>query len=146
MGGLALILQPSDARAHGIHRRQTPDWEKAVVELTGGRSADHVLEMVGGDNLGRSVSALAPGGRVTLIGVLDGFDMRFPVLPLFQTQGTIQGVLVGTRRGLEDFVRAVDALRLEPVVDATYSLREFPKALEHLDRGPFGKVVIRVRE
>lgn len=132
--------------AHGIHRHQTPDWEKAVVELTGGRGADHILEMVGGDNLGRSVSALAPGGRVTLIGVLDGFDMRFPVLPLFQTQGTIQGVTVGNRRGLEDFVRAVDALRLEPVVDATYALHEFPKALEHLDRGPFGKVVIRVRE
>ncbi|NTX09845.1 NAD(P)-dependent alcohol dehydrogenase [Myxococcus sp. CA056] len=132
--------------AHGIHRRQTPDWEKAVVELTGGRGADHILEMVGGDNLARSVSALAPGGRVTLIGVLDGFDMRFPVVPLFQTQGVIQGVLVGNRRGLENFVRAVDALRLEPVVDATYALREFPKALEHLDRGPFGKVVVRVRE
>ncbi|AGC48224.1 alcohol dehydrogenase [Myxococcus stipitatus DSM 14675] len=130
--------------AHGIHRRQTPDWEQAVLELTGGRGADVILEVVGGDNLGHSVRALASGGRIALIGVLEGFEVRFPAVPLFQTHGIIQGVMVGHRRGLEELVRAVDTLRLEPVVDATYALDAFPQALEHLDRGPFGKVVVRV--
>ncbi|WP_194869365.1 NAD(P)-dependent alcohol dehydrogenase [Myxococcus sp. AB025B] len=132
--------------AHGIHRRRTPDWEKEVLELTSGRGADQVLELVGGDNLGRSASALASGGRISLIGVLEGFDMRFPALPLLRSHGIIQGVLVGHRRGLEDLVRAVDTLRVAPVIDATYPLRDFPQALAHLDRGPFGKLVIRVRE
>jgi NADPH:quinone reductase-like Zn-dependent oxidoreductase len=67
------------------------------------------------------------------------------VLPLFQSQGVLQGIFVGHRRGLENLVRAVDQFELEPVVDAVYPLAEFPKALEHLDRGPFGKLVIRVR-
>ena len=131
--------------AHGIHRRHTPDWEKAVLEVTGGRGADHILELVGGDNLARSVGAIASGGRISLIGVLEGFETRFPVLPLFKTQALIQGILVGHRRGLEDLVRAVDTLALKPVVDAVYPLAELPQALEHLDRGPFGKLVIRVR-
>ncbi|MFY0567473.1 zinc-dependent alcohol dehydrogenase family protein [Archangium lansingense] len=131
--------------AHGIHRRHTPDWEKAVLELTRGEGADHILELVGGDNLARSVKALASGGRISLIGVLEGFEVRFPVLPLFQTHGVIQGILVGHRRGLENLVRAVDRLALKPVVDTVYPLADFPKALEHLDRGPFGKLVIRVR-
>lgn len=131
--------------AHGIHRHHTPDWEKAVLEVTGGRGADHILELAGGDNLARSVGAVAPGGRISLIGVMEGFEVRFPVVPLFQTQALIQGIFVGHRRGLEDLVRAVDTLALKPVVDAVYPLAELPQALEHLDRGPFGKLVIRVR-
>lgn len=130
---------------HGIHRHRTPDWDKVVLELTGGRGADHILELVGGDNLGRSANALAPGGRISLIGVLDGFENRFQVFPLLQSHGTIQGIFVGHRRGLEELVRAVDRLALKPVIDATYPFAELPAALDHLDRGAFGKLVIRVR-
>ena len=100
--------------AHGIHRRHTPDWEKAVLELTGGQGADHILELVGGDNLGRSAAALAPGGRISLIGVLEGFEGRFPVLPLFQTHGLIQGIFVGHRRGLERLAHRGRAARSNP--------------------------------
>ncbi|NMO19648.1 NAD(P)-dependent alcohol dehydrogenase [Pyxidicoccus fallax] len=131
--------------AHGIHRLHTPDWEKTVLELTQGRGADHILELVGGENLGRSARAIAPGGRISLIGVLEGFEARFQVVPLIQTQAIVQGIFVGHRRGLEELVSAVDRLALKPVIDAVYPLAEFPKALEHLDRGPFGKLVIRVR-
>ncbi|MFP2930749.1 zinc-dependent alcohol dehydrogenase family protein [Pyxidicoccus sp. 3LG] len=154
VGAKVIVLSGEEAKlarvkelgaAHGIHRRHTPEWDKTVLELTGGRGADHILEMVGGDNLGRSANALAPEGRISLIGVLEGFESRFPVFPLFQTFGTIQGIFVGHRRGLENLVRAVDRLALQPVVDAVYPLAELPAALEHLDRGPFGKLVIRVR-
>lgn len=131
--------------AHGLNRCHTPDWDAAVLELTGGRGADQVLELAGGDNLGRSVKALAPGGRISLIGVLEGFGVSFPTVPLMQRHGIIRGVFVGHRRGLEELVRAVDTLALKPVVDTVYPLAEFPKALEHLDRGPFGKLVVRVR-
>ncbi|WNZ61582.1 NAD(P)-dependent alcohol dehydrogenase [Myxococcus sp. MxC21-1] len=128
--------------AHGIHRRHTPEWHTAVLELTRGAGADHILELVGGENLGRSVRALASDGRVSLIGVFEGFESRFPVQPLFLSSGVIQGIFVGHRRGLENLVRAVDRLALKPVVDTVYSLDALPTALEHLDRGPFGKLVI----
>lgn len=131
--------------AHGLNSRHTPDWDKAVLELTGGQGADHILEVVGGENVARSANAIASGGRISLIGVLEGFDSRLPTLPMLQTQATVQGILVGHRRGLEALARAVDALELEPVIDAVYPLAGFPKALEHLDRGPFGKLVVRVR-
>ncbi|MCP3135943.1 zinc-dependent alcohol dehydrogenase family protein [Pyxidicoccus xibeiensis] len=154
MGAKVIVLSGDEGKlararalgaAHGIHRRHTPDWDKAVLELTQGQGADHILELVGGDNLARSANALASHGRISLIGVLEGFESRFPVLPMLQTFGVIQGILVGHRRGLESLVRAVDQLALKPVIDASYPLSELPAALEHLDRGPFGKLVIRVR-
>jgi NADPH:quinone reductase-like Zn-dependent oxidoreductase len=128
----------------GINRRSTPDWPQAVKDLTAGRGADHVLEMVGGENLNRSLDALAPNGRVSVIGVLEAFDYKFDAVPLFRNQATLQGIFVGPRRSLEAFARAVDQQRLKPVIDAEYGFSDLPRALDHLDQGSFGKVVIRV--
>jgi NADPH:quinone reductase-like Zn-dependent oxidoreductase len=129
--------------AHGIDR-SSEDWVEAVYRLTGDRGADHILETVGGAQLGRSIEAAAMGGRISVIGVLEGFEVSGPVGPLLLKGLTLKGIGVGHRRALEDFVRAVDRLKLRPTVDARYKFAELPKALDHLDRGPFGKIVIEL--
>ena len=129
---------------HGIDRSETPDWDRVAREMTGGRGADHVFELAGGDNLGASLRALRQGGRISLIGTLDGYNMSLPSIPAFIGRPTIQGIGVGHRRALEDLVRAVDALGLKPVVDTVYAFDELPAALAHLERGAFGKVVVKV--
>jgi NADPH:quinone reductase-like Zn-dependent oxidoreductase len=128
---------------HGINRRKE-DWVEAVYRLTGDRGADHILEIVGGAHLGRALQAAAVFGRVSLIGVLEGFEISGHFAPLALKHLTVEGIQVGHRRGLEDFVRAADRTGLKPVVDAEYDLADLPAALDYLARGPFGKVVIRV--
>lgn len=54
----------------------------------------------------------------------------------------IQGIGVGHRRALEDFVRAVDVTELKPVIEHRYRFNQLAQALEHLDRGAFGKIVL----
>ena len=56
---------------------------------------------------------------------------------------TIQGISVGHRRALEAMVRAIDVNALQPVVDAEYGIDEVSQAFAHLERGAFGKVVVR---
>jgi NADPH:quinone reductase-like Zn-dependent oxidoreductase len=129
---------------HGIDRNATPDWERVARELTGGRGVDHVFELAGGENLGASLRALRQGGRISLIGTLDGYSMSLPSIPSFLGRPTIQGIGVGHRRALEDLVRAVDTLELKPVVDTVYAFDPLPAALAHLERGAFGKVVVSV--
>jgi NADPH:quinone reductase-like Zn-dependent oxidoreductase len=77
-------------------------------DLTDGRGANHILEMAGGDNLHRSIQAIAPGGRISVIGFLESNELRAPILPLLGSRASIVGVSVGPRRALEDMVRAVD--------------------------------------
>jgi len=36
----------------------------------------------------------------------------------------------------------VDAVNLQPVIDQVYRFDQLPQALDHLDRGPFGKIVL----
>lgn len=151
-GAEVIVVSRSDdklarARALGATRavsRQSGDWAAAVYELTQERGVDHIFETVGGANLGRSIEAAAIGGRIAVIGVHEGFEVSGPVGPLMLKGLTIQGIGVGHRRALEDMVRAVDRLALKPVVDARYPLAELPRALDHLDRGPFGKIVVEM--
>ena len=49
---------------------------------------------------------------------------------------------MGHRRALEDFVRAVDVTGLKPVIEHRYRFNQLEQALEHLDRGAFGKIVL----
>jgi NADPH:quinone reductase-like Zn-dependent oxidoreductase len=151
-GAEVIVVSGSDeklARAktlgatHGINRN-SENWVEAVYRLTDDRGADHIIETVGGAHLGRSIEAAAVGGRITIIGVLDGFEISGPVGPLMLKGLMVQGIGVGHRRALEDLVRTVDRLALKPVIDARYKLADLPAALDHLDRGPFGKIVIEV--
>ncbi|MFM0336672.1 zinc-dependent alcohol dehydrogenase family protein [Paraburkholderia fungorum] len=143
--GAAKLRRVSELGAtHGIDRSATPDWDRVAREMTGGRGVDHVFELAGGDNLGASLRALRQGGRISLIGTLDGYSMSLPSIPSFIGRPTIQGIGVGHRRAVEDLVRAVDALGLKPVVDTVYPFDELPAALAHVERGAFGKVVVKV--
>jgi NADPH:quinone reductase-like Zn-dependent oxidoreductase len=127
--------------AHALAREA--DWPAQVRALTGGRGADHVLETVGGDNLGRSMQALRPGGRVSVIGTLAGDTVSASVYDFLLGRATVQGISVGHRRALEDLVRAVDTTGLQPVIAGEYGADEVPAAFAHLRRGAFGKVVVR---
>lgn len=128
---------------HGVNRLKT-DWAQAVIDLTDGRGADHILELAGGANFDRSITAAAVRGQISVIGLLDGAELKGTVFPLLLKQLSVRGVVVGHRRALEDFVRFVDQHGLKPVIDREYAFADLRAALDHLDRGSFGKIVVRV--
>lgn len=124
--------------------RTTPDLAQAIRDLTGGRGADHVLETIGGPNLALSLDAAAPGGRVYMIGQITGTDLSGNTLHLARKRLVIEGIAVGNRRACDDMLRAVAAARLKPVIDSRFALADLPAALDRLDAGPFGKIVIDI--
>lgn len=120
------------------------DWVDAIYELTRNRGADHILEVIGGAHLGKSVQLAAVGGHICQIGALEGFDISAPAMPLMLKDVTIHGIGTGSRRALSRLVQAADQVGIKPVIDSRYAFDELPSAFEHLDKGPFGKVVIDV--
>ncbi len=134
--GKALALGASHVLA------RDSDWPEAVRQLTGGRGADQVLETVGGAKMAM-LQALAQGGRLSVIGVLAGGEISGSAYDAIRSRATIQGLSVGHRRALEDMVRAIDVNALQPVIAAEYSSDQVPEAFAHLERGAFGKVVVR---
>ncbi|MGI5127878.1 zinc-dependent alcohol dehydrogenase family protein [Pseudonocardia sp. CA-107938] len=149
-GAEVIVVSGDDAKlarakdlgaAHRINRL-TEDWVERVYALTRDRGADHILETVGGHHLSRSIEAAAVGGHISLIGILQGYEISGHVAHLARKKLRIDGLQVGHRRSLEDLVRAADHLVLRPVIAAEYTLSDLPSALAHLERGAFGKIVI----
>jgi NADPH:quinone reductase-like Zn-dependent oxidoreductase len=154
IGANVIVTSSSDeklerAKALGAHQTinyvRTPDWDQQALALTGDRGVDHILEVVGGPNLTRSLNALKPDGQISIIGIMDGFNSDVPLFTAIRKHAVLRGISVGPRRALEDMLRRFDELRLRPVIDSVYAFAEAPKAFEQLEHGAFGKIVIRVR-
>jgi len=127
-----------------INYREREDWDKAVLELTGKRGVDHVVEVGGSGTMARSVNAARIGGHVAVIGVLtSGGD--FNPVSLLMKAVKMQGIYVGSRSMFEDMNRAIASNRLHPVIDKTFAFDEVREALLYLESGShFGKVVIEM--
>jgi len=126
---------------HFVDRREG-DWAETILQITGDHGADHILEIVGGPHLGEAVRVAAVGGCIHQIGAVAGFEATTQVMPLMLKDVSIQGIGTGHRRALEDLVDAVDRTGLMPAIDTQYPFADLSAALDHLDRGPFGKVVV----
>ena len=63
---------------------------------------------------------------------------------LLQKQAVIRDMVTGSWRVFEEMSDALESLRIRPAIDAAYAFEDALKAYEHLHRGAFGKIVIRV--
>ena len=151
LGAKVIATSSSDAKlkrlqslgADGsINYIATPKWDKAVLDLTNGRGVDHVIEIAGGESLQQSIYAIRTGGHIAVIGYLNNKIAPLDVTSLLWKRANVRGVTVGPRRSFERMLEFFSRHEIHPVIDATYSFAETPKALAHLARGAFGKIVI----
>ncbi|WP_245215906.1 zinc-dependent alcohol dehydrogenase family protein [Pararoseomonas baculiformis] len=150
IGARVIITSYSDeklerARALGadetINYRQVENWGARVREITDGRGVDHVVEVGGPGTLPQSIQAVRVGGHISLIGVLTGRGGEIPTALLMARQARLQGLIVGSRRNQQDFVRALDGGALRPVIDRIFPLEQLADAFRHEESGShFGKI------
>lgn len=127
-----------------INYRDTPDWDKAVTALTGGRGADLVVEVGGPGTLERSIRSARVGGTVAVIGVLSGTGQIDP-RPLISRSVRLQGIYVGSLDMFAAMNAATDKAALVPIVDRIFPFDQARDAYACLAGGShFGKVVIAV--
>ena len=100
--GARVILLSSDdeklekARHMGadelINYKKNPNWEELVGEITFKVGADLVLELGGGGTLGKSMEAAKINGRISLVGVLTGFDGQINPLAILRKSLAVNGI------------------------------------------------------
>ena len=128
-----------------INYKTTPDWDRRVLELTGGEGADHIVDVGGAGTLSHALQAVRPGGFITVIGLLTGMGGQINPLGILFKAANVVGIRVGSREMFEGMNRAISISGLCPVIDRVFQFDEAPAALDHLASGKhFGKICIRV--
>jgi putative PIG3 family NAD(P)H quinone oxidoreductase len=131
------------------------DFVAIVREATGGRGADVILDMVGGDYVQRNLEALAPRGRLVQIGLQGGFTAEITLLPILQRRLVITGSTLRARsvdekgaiaRALREHVwPLLERGEIRPVIYATFPLSQAPNAHRLMESGEhIGKIVLVV--
>lgn len=153
-GGLrAIITSSSDEKLKRtrelgadevINYNQTPDWDKAARDLTGGRGVDNIVEVGGSGTIGKSLSAVRAGGSVSVIGGLTGREPAVSPVQILMNSARVQGIYVGSRAMFERMNRAITLHKIKPVIDKVFDYRHIREALKYMqDQQHFGKICLK---
>jgi NADPH2:quinone reductase len=132
---------------------RTEDFVARTRDLTGGRGADVILDIVGGDYVQRNIEALAADGRLVQIGLMGGARAHINMTPVLQKRLTITGSTLRPRspqekgriaRALEERVwPLLESGAVKPVVHATFPLHRAADAHALLESSEhIGKIVL----
>lgn len=150
-----IALSSSDEKLRRLHHlgaaelinyRTVPEWGKEVLNRTGGKGADLVVDVVGGDNLKQSIRAVRDNGTIALVGNVSGSVASINLPHVFMFRKRMIGISTGCVRDFEAMMAFVDSEKLKPVVDERiYDFVELDDAIRSLPRGEhFGKIAVRV--
>jgi NADPH2:quinone reductase len=129
------------------------DFVEIVKQLTGGKGADVILDMVGGDYVPRELECLATDGRLSLIAFLGGNRATLDMSDILVRRLTITGSTLrprtvefktGIARTLRDRVwPLIDAGKIQPVIFKVFPLAQASAAHELMESGKhIGKIVL----
>ena len=131
------------------------NFKDEVRRLTGGRGVDMVVDPVGGDRFTDSLRALAPEGRLLVLGFAGGDIATVRTNRLLLTNTSVVGVASRELWDLEpsypaeqwlDLVPLVTSGAIAPVIGDEFLLDDAASAIRHLDeRRATGKSLLRVR-
>ncbi len=128
----------------GLNYRNHLDWERWVIDQTGGEGVDLVVDVGGVGTLPRSLKSVRIGGTVAQVGVLAENPEPISISAIINRMVRVHGIYVGSRRDFVEMNKAIWQAQMRPVGEEFH----WTQALEVLHRmedgSHFGKLVLSV--
>lgn len=119
--------------------------DDAVARLTGGEGVPCAFDPVGGTVLEQTLRALAPGGRVAVVGAHTGERIALDAIDLFRRHIAILGAGRPTKAIAERVYALLAAGAIAPVVDRAFPLAQVALAHRLMEsRAFFGRLLIEI--
>lgn len=137
---------------HGIVATDGKFAEK-VLDITNGKGADVILDLVGAGYFTENIASLAQKGRLSMVGLTSGTKAEIDLGSILRKRATIRGTTLRARpseekaAANEKFIREVipllDSGKVRPHLDRAFKLEDASEAYGYLaSNKSFGKVVI----
>lgn len=164
----------SGSKAHIIEKyggkpidRHNENFVSIIKSATNGQGVDHILDPIGGENLKRSLSVLAEGGKLYTYGmsaaapsskrsIIKAFlawrkTPKFDPLRLMTRNRGVFGIHMGTWKNevvmaqqLNRIMEGIEQGHLKPVIDSVFEAKDAAKAHQHIhDAKNIGKVLLK---
>lgn len=141
---------------HTINYRTT-DFVESVRQVTGNAGVDVILDMVSGSYIARNIDALATGGRLVQIGMMESPSGTINVAPLMAKRACIMGASiwfqsVEQKAELARCVRKhvwplIESGAIRPVIDEIFPLARAADAQRRMESSQhIGKIILQVGE
>ena len=136
-------------------RNRNGGFEKAVMEATGGKGVNVVVNNVGGSVFAECIRVMGYKGRLATVGYVDGVvTAELDILALHSKRLRLYGVsnkmrsaaeFVSVVRGYErDVLPAIASGHVRPVIDRVFPFAELPQAKAYMESNAhLGKIIIR---
>jgi NADPH:quinone reductase-like Zn-dependent oxidoreductase len=133
-----------------------PDFSGKVLEATGGKGADLVVNNVGGSVFAECVKSLGYEGRLATVGYVDGVmkaemdiealhSKRLRLFGVSNKMRTAAQRAVTVQGFIRDFLPLFASGKLKPVIDRVYDFKDLPAAKARMDSDAHvGKIVVRI--
>ncbi|MGH8717787.1 MAG: NAD(P)H-quinone oxidoreductase [Burkholderiales bacterium] len=129
------------------------DWVAILKDATGDKGVDVVLDMAGGEMLSREVAALAPDGRIALIGFMAGAKTTIDLAEFLFKRASLRAFTLRSRPNEFKAVIAsalrnkvwplIESGKIKPVVHATFPFDAATQAHALMESGShIGKIVL----
>lgn len=138
--------------AHHVLDHRAPGYLDKVLELTKGRGADIILEMLANVNLGKDLSIVAPGGRIVTIGNRGPNNqgtVEINPRTAMMKDASIMGMSLVNVSPLDmekihaALIAGLESGALRPVIGKELPLAEAPRAHhEVIESTAYGKIVL----
>ena len=135
---------------------RAPDFGKKVLEATGGKGVDLVVNNVGGSVFAECIQCLGYEGRLATVGYVDGvmkaeMDIEALHSKRLRLFGVSNKMRNAAQRGVtvegfkRDFLPLFASGKLRPVIDRVYDFKNLPQAKARMESNAHvGKIVVRV--
>ncbi len=137
----------ADQGADAVFDHTADDHLAQILEFTGGRGVDVIIEMLANINLERDFQALTMFGRITVVGNRGSLDFNPRVT--MGKDATIYGMsLFNSPQMARDEIHAatfngLQTGKLDPIISRTFPLEDAPKAHHDvIESKALGKIVI----
>lgn len=133
---------------HFINYRSDPEWSKEVLNITGGKGVDLVVDVVGAEGIKQALEATRHGGIVVTVGLLSknpnaAVDIMTDVLYGGKSiQGQIGAASCELAKEMSEFMDKHD---IHPQIARSFRFEDAKQALEEAANSQAaGKVVVEV--
>ena len=133
------------AKTYGADETLDPaEAAQAILEQTGGRGVDAVIENVGQpETLKWSLPALKSGGKLILVGYAPDQPFALDTMAMHYHEYEIIGCRFVTKGELLELIRLVEKGQIKPVVTRTFPFDRVNEALQTLKTGKcLGRIVL----